>query len=105
MVLLILDVMHANKEHVEVQIEACSVIANINSRLTLSQRDQLVDNGVVRTIVGAIFAFPEAKNELHWPALRALLGLVIDSDIAKEEICERETLSVLVESPWQWQMD
>lgn len=97
-IFLILDVMHANKEYVEVQIEACSVIANISSKLAPPERDQLVDNGAVRTIVGAIFAHPEAKNELHGPALRALLGLAVDSEIAKEEICERETLSVLMQN-------
>lgn len=95
-VLLILDTMHGNKEFVEVQIEASNVIANISCLLSPLEKEEIVDAGAVRTIVGAMFAFPRDKHALQEPALRALVGLAVDSEIAKEEICEYETLSVLM---------
>jgi hypothetical protein len=95
-ILLILDVMHGNKEFVEVQIEACSVIANTAGLLSPLEKEEIVDAGAVRTIVGAMFAFPRDKAALQEPALRALVGLALDSEIANEDICEHETLSVLM---------
>lgn len=95
-ILLILDIMHGNKEYVEVQIEACCVIANIAGFLSPLEKEEIVDAGAVRTIVGAMFAFPREKHVLQEPALRALVGLALESEIAKEEICELETLSVVM---------
>lgn len=95
-IMLILDTMHGNKLFVEVQIEACSVIANVAGLLSPLEKEEIIDAGAVRTIVGAIFAFPREKAALQEHALRALVGLALDSEIAKEEICEHETLSVLM---------
>jgi hypothetical protein len=95
-ILLILDTMHGNKEFVEVQIEASGAIANISGLLSPLEKEEIVDAGAVRTIVGAMFAFPREKHILQEPALRALVALARDSEIAKEEICDHETLSVLM---------
>lgn len=95
-VFLLLDTMHGNKEFVEVQIEACGAIGNISGLLTSEEKEEIIDAGAVRTIVGAMFAYPREKHTLQEPALRALVGLSRDSDVAKEEICDHETLSVLM---------
>ena len=96
-VLLIIDTMHTNKQHVEVQIEACNVISNVSSLLSPVERDEIVDSGAVRTIVGAMFAFKAEKTTIQEPALRALVGLSLKSEITKEDLCEPDTLSVVMQ--------
>lgn len=97
-VLLILDTMQGNKEFVEVQIEACNAVANIAIILAPADKDMLIEAGIIRTIVGAMYAFPGEKASLLEPALRALLGLASESESAKAEICEAKTLAVLVQT-------
>lgn len=94
--LLVLDTMHGNKTYAGVQVEACSMIANVTEALSPPEKDDVVVAGAVRTIVGACFAFPEAKTLLQEPAFRALAGLASDSEVTKEAICEHETLTVLL---------
>ena len=97
-VLLILDTMHGNKDFVEVQIEACNAVANIAIILAPADKEILIEAGIIRTIVGAMFAFPDEKAVLLEPALRALLGLAFESESAKTEICESNTLSVIMQA-------
>jgi len=96
-ILLILDTIHTNKQYVEVQIEACNVISNISGLLSPVERDEIVDSGAVRTIVGAIFAFSSENMAIQEPALRALVALTHKSEIAKEDVCEHDTLLVLMQ--------
>jgi hypothetical protein len=97
-ILLILDTMLGNKEFVEVQIEACNAIANICMLLAPVDKEELIDAGIIRTIVGAMYAFPKEKHILQEPALRALLGLANGLEVAKAEICESNTLSVIMQT-------
>ena len=96
-ILLILDTIHTNKQYVEVQIEACNVISNLSGLLSPVERDEIVDSGAVRTIVGAIFAFSSENMAIQEPALRALVALTHKSEIAKEDVCEHDTLLVLMQ--------
>ena len=96
-VLLILDTMRGNKEFVDVQIEACNAIANIAIILAPVDKEELIEAGIIRTIVGAMYAFPGEKVTLLEPVLRALLGLARESESAKTEICEAKTLSVIMQ--------
>jgi hypothetical protein len=96
-VLLIQDTMHGNKEYLEVQIEACNAVASIAIVLAPSDKDELINAGIVRTIVGAMYAFQREKAVLQEPALRALLGLASESDLAKVQIVEPKALSVILQ--------
>lgn len=97
-VYLVLDIMHANKNSVQIQIEACGLMANIVCVLTPQDRDELADRaGAVQTIVGALFAYKNEKDPLPVYALRALAALVVGAEIAKAEVCEPKTFSVLLQ--------
>lgn len=95
-ILLILDTMHTNKQHADIQVEACNAITSLSALLSPTEREEVIDSGAVRTIVGAIFAFSNEKAVVQEAALRALVGLSVRSENAKEDICEPDTLSVLM---------